>query len=247
MVTWCIQNLRWDGSRFTWHQPCNSQIALSVHHFGGYPKMSAQFWWILKNVLYNTTVTHSEPHVTGARWVCSRAENNAIEKRLINTQLTVKVISLYQQLQQLLLWTRTTNNQSTVKVVSLYNYKHKTKGTMPSPTLAFQPGTLCHLRVCEQRVQPYSMTLFHEIFIAIISESEICKSHTRYRHQTVSCTARNMGYIVPAAAVALPRSGDPHVHKGPVSTVWKRARSKHIKGSKECLFIRTQTICKFWG
>ena len=58
---------------------------------------------------------------------------------------------------------------------------------MPSPTLAFQPGTLCHVHVCEQRVQPYSMTLFHEIIIAIISESEICKSHTRYRHQNVSC------------------------------------------------------------
>lgn len=58
---------------------------------------------------------------------------------------------------------------------------------MPSPTLAFQPGTLCPVHVCEQRVQPYSMTLFHEIIIAIISESEICKSHTRYRHQNVSC------------------------------------------------------------
>ena len=25
-------------SSFTWHQPCNNQIALSVHHFGGYEK-----------------------------------------------------------------------------------------------------------------------------------------------------------------------------------------------------------------
>ena len=38
MVVWCTQNLRRDGSSSTWHQPCNNQIALSVHHFGGYWK-----------------------------------------------------------------------------------------------------------------------------------------------------------------------------------------------------------------
>ena len=25
-----------DGSSFTWHQQCNNQIAVSVHHCGGY-------------------------------------------------------------------------------------------------------------------------------------------------------------------------------------------------------------------
>ena len=32
MIVWCTQNLRRDGSSFTWHQPCNNQRALSVHH-----------------------------------------------------------------------------------------------------------------------------------------------------------------------------------------------------------------------
>ena len=36
MVEWCTQNLHQDSSNFTWHQPCNNQRALSVHHFGGY-------------------------------------------------------------------------------------------------------------------------------------------------------------------------------------------------------------------
>ena len=35
MVERCTQNLRRDGSSFTWHRPCNNQRALSVHHFGG--------------------------------------------------------------------------------------------------------------------------------------------------------------------------------------------------------------------
>ena len=38
MVEWCAQNMRRDDSSFTWHQPCNNQVTLSVllHHFGGY-------------------------------------------------------------------------------------------------------------------------------------------------------------------------------------------------------------------
>ena len=36
MVEWCTQNLCWDGSSFTWHQLCNNQTVLSVHHFSGY-------------------------------------------------------------------------------------------------------------------------------------------------------------------------------------------------------------------
>ena len=36
MVISCTQNVRRDGSNFTWHQPCNNQAALSVQHFGGY-------------------------------------------------------------------------------------------------------------------------------------------------------------------------------------------------------------------
>ena len=36
MVEWCTQNLHRDSSSFTWHQSCNNQRALSVHHFHGY-------------------------------------------------------------------------------------------------------------------------------------------------------------------------------------------------------------------
>ena len=36
MIVWCTQNLPRDGSSFSWHQPCNNQIVLSVHHFAGY-------------------------------------------------------------------------------------------------------------------------------------------------------------------------------------------------------------------
>ena len=35
MLVWCTQNLRRDGSGFTWHQPYNNPIALSVQTFGG--------------------------------------------------------------------------------------------------------------------------------------------------------------------------------------------------------------------
>ena len=28
IVVWCAQNLRWNDSSFTWHQPCNNQTAL---------------------------------------------------------------------------------------------------------------------------------------------------------------------------------------------------------------------------
>ena len=38
MVVWCTQNAYWDSSSFTWHQPCNNETALSVHHFRGYLK-----------------------------------------------------------------------------------------------------------------------------------------------------------------------------------------------------------------
>ena len=38
MVVWCTQNVRRDGSGFMWHQPCNNQAALYVHHLGGYSK-----------------------------------------------------------------------------------------------------------------------------------------------------------------------------------------------------------------
>ena len=34
--TWCTQNGHQDGSSFIWHQPCNNQTALLVHHFGEY-------------------------------------------------------------------------------------------------------------------------------------------------------------------------------------------------------------------
>ena len=55
-VTWCVvewsaQNLRRDGSSFTWHQPCNNQRALSVHHFRGNLKIRAtkRIQWLVQN------------------------------------------------------------------------------------------------------------------------------------------------------------------------------------------------------
>ena len=74
MVVWCTQNLRPDGSSFTWHQPCNNQIALSFldvkkQQQPGYKK---------------ATVTHSESHATWAQWVCLRTENSAILKAINN-------------------------------------------------------------------------------------------------------------------------------------------------------------------
>ena len=42
-VNWCVvalctQNVCRDSISFTWHQPCNNQTALQLHHFGGYLK-----------------------------------------------------------------------------------------------------------------------------------------------------------------------------------------------------------------
>ena len=34
MVEWCTPNLLRDDSSFTWHQPRNNQIGVSVRHFG---------------------------------------------------------------------------------------------------------------------------------------------------------------------------------------------------------------------
>ena len=38
----CTQNVCRDGNSFTWHQPCNNQTALQVHHFGGYWRVKIQ-------------------------------------------------------------------------------------------------------------------------------------------------------------------------------------------------------------
>ena len=73
MVAWCAQNLHQDGSSFRWHQPCNNQIVLSLHHFVGYWKMCYNF--IL--FLMKDAVSHSELYVTRAQWVSLRAENSA--------------------------------------------------------------------------------------------------------------------------------------------------------------------------
>ena len=43
MVAWCAHNLHQDGSSFRWHQPCNNQIVLSLHHFVGYWKTCYYF------------------------------------------------------------------------------------------------------------------------------------------------------------------------------------------------------------
>ena len=58
-------NLYWDGSSFTWHQPCNKQTALKD----------------TKNALWKDSVTHSQSHATRAQCVCSRAENSKINKQ----------------------------------------------------------------------------------------------------------------------------------------------------------------------
>ena len=39
IIVWCAENVHWDGSSFTKHQPCNNQTALWVHHFDGYSKI----------------------------------------------------------------------------------------------------------------------------------------------------------------------------------------------------------------
>ena len=62
-------------------------------------------WILKKNELYikklkikeeeeKTTVTHSEPHATRAQWVCSRAENNAMQKRPTTTRTTISKASI---------------------------------------------------------------------------------------------------------------------------------------------------------
>ena len=44
MFVWCAQNVHRHGSSFTWHQPCNNQIALSVHRFDWYWKTCYNFF-----------------------------------------------------------------------------------------------------------------------------------------------------------------------------------------------------------
>ena len=75
MAEWCTQSLLRDGSSFTWHQPRNNKITLSVHYFGGYKKRNTRY--------RKDRVTRSESHATWAQWVCSREENSAIWKRSI--------------------------------------------------------------------------------------------------------------------------------------------------------------------
>ena len=65
MVVWCTQNDYQGGNSFTWHQPCNNQTALYVHHFGGYSKTCCV-----------QLVTDSAFHATTMQWICSKAENS---------------------------------------------------------------------------------------------------------------------------------------------------------------------------
>ena len=79
MVVWCIQHVRWNSSSLTWHQPCDNQTALYVHHFSRYKKICAiKASKLRANKGY--TVTPSEPCATRAQWVRLRADNSAIWK-----------------------------------------------------------------------------------------------------------------------------------------------------------------------
>ena len=63
MVVWCPQNLRRDGSSFTWHQPCQRcKYTTSVD----IQKRAIKSWSLMKN------------HMR-AQWVLKRAENSAIK------------------------------------------------------------------------------------------------------------------------------------------------------------------------
>ena len=74
MVEWCTHNLHRDSNSFTWHQPCNNQIALSAPIY---------IWIVNWKRCYKRIVTHSESYATGAQSVCSRAEHSATQKRSI--------------------------------------------------------------------------------------------------------------------------------------------------------------------
>ena len=45
---------------------------------------------IFKNALCKTAVTHSKPHAIRAQWVCSEAENRAIQKRSSYQSIQIK-------------------------------------------------------------------------------------------------------------------------------------------------------------
>ena len=63
-----------------WHQPCNNQIALQVHHFDGFSKTR-----------YKRLQSLNQNHVMRAQRGCSKAGNNTIEKRSTATALSKTV------------------------------------------------------------------------------------------------------------------------------------------------------------
>ena len=74
MVVWCTQNLRRDGSSFTWHQPCNNQTAL-------WPP-----WWILK------TRCVKLPSLIQSHWHTAKVQSQriAIVSEALGTRLIIR-------------------------------------------------------------------------------------------------------------------------------------------------------------
>ena len=60
MVLWCTQNVRQDGSCFTWHQPRSNQVALYIsNHFDGHSETSYK---------RPQPLSQSPSHSSGAVW-----------------------------------------------------------------------------------------------------------------------------------------------------------------------------------
>ena len=78
MVARCIQNVRRDGSSFTWHQPCSSQQSCKlVHHLDVYSET---------RYMYTLIQSHMR--------VCSRVENSVTWKRWVYTLLLRLILPL---------------------------------------------------------------------------------------------------------------------------------------------------------
>ena len=69
-VVWCTQSMRRDGNSFTWTQPYNNETALYV---------CTPLWWTFVNALCKASHTFRVTRTIRAQWVCSEAENRAID------------------------------------------------------------------------------------------------------------------------------------------------------------------------
>ena len=60
ITNWQIQNVctfsLWNGSSFTWHQPCNNQIMLSIHHLVDIKKRRKKCYKRLQSLFENHIV-----------------------------------------------------------------------------------------------------------------------------------------------------------------------------------------------